>query len=769
MKKLFLTLIVAFATLCGFAQEPRIVESPNYESTNTSTIEFTRIKVNKNETVVSATFWYRYNYWVKICSTCYLKGKNTGKIYKFLRADGIEMDKETFIPISNRLDFKLYFEPVSNEDTSVDFYEGAESGSFEIHGLSLQPDANTLNGSWEEVGNPGNVVAAFIRDKMLYDGEVWKYSIEKRGNDITINIKAAGVTRQLFAVHKKDGTLLLKNERKGKGILLTREQQATEPMDYAFNPDRATPFFFTPGKAVVKGAVVNRKAGAEEVKLMKALVYNNFVRDTGNPELVTINSDGTFQMEFEIPHPQYLYFQEPVNSMVFVVPGDTVVMCCDIVESERGRYSGYSPSVLGKSLSAQLTRWTDFLQMEFEREIGITALDVDNYGQHCATDSTVYAFAEKATPYFTSIFEQAPQLLSKYPLTPIAKDIIITNVANKLFVSIMDVSSLCEASISLPRYYSFLKDELFRKNILDNNYLFCDRENWVLPNIFTFEVYFPYYSHILNDYTNNVFHKRPEFDGYETDNELNDIVMQLSYGPHYTGKYNKQLIDVASAVGYGSIPSTGYIYRAVFDKIQERLGIGNCMLLQRAMVEICHDDEGVEEMMEELIGKMPFLTNPLIATNALSKFRKKVAEKEGVTVASSMHPEAAKWLQALNAKYPGEQIIIDFWGLGCGPCRSAMLAHRELVEKYAGKIRFVYVCDESYNPENEVTEFFTSNNIRGENLRVSADMWKILSYQFQFTGIPHMEILLKDGTMYKKSGRIYLNDDFIDKELLQNK
>ena len=98
-----------------------------------------------------------------------------------------------------------------------------------------------------------------------------------------------------------------------------------------------------------------------------------------------------------------------------------------------------------------------------------------------------------------------------------------------------------------------------------------------------------------------------------------------------------------------------------------------------------------------------------------------------------------------------------------------MLAHRELVEKYAGKIRFVYVCDESYNPEDEVTEFFTSNNIRGENLRVSADMWKILSYQFQFTGIPHMEILLKDGTMYEKNGRIFLNDNFISGELLQNK
>ena len=335
MKKLFLTLIVAIATVCGFAQKPRFVENPNYESTNTSLIEFTRIEVNKSETVVSASFWYMHNYWVKICSSCYLKGNNTGNVYKFLRADGIEMDKETFMPISNRLDFKLYFEPVSNEDTSIDFYEGVESKPFEICVISLQPEANLINGSWEEVGSPGNEVVAFIRDKMLYDGEIWKCNIEKRGNDITINIKATGKTRQLFAVHKKDGILLLKSERKGKGVMLTRKQQAVETTEYAFNPDRVTPFFFTPGKVVVMGAVVNKMVDTKEEKLIKVLVNNYFGKDTGTPELVTINRDGTFQAEFDIPHPQYISFHEPINSTVFVVPGDTVVMCCDVVEGER--------------------------------------------------------------------------------------------------------------------------------------------------------------------------------------------------------------------------------------------------------------------------------------------------------------------------------------------------------------------------------------------------------------------------------------------------
>jgi hypothetical protein len=72
------------------------------------------------------------------------------------------------------------------------------------------------------------------------------------------------------------------------------------------------------------------------------------------------------------------------------------------------------------------------------------------------------------------------------------------------------------------------------------------------------------------------------------------------------------------------------------------------------------------------------------------------------------------------------------------------------------------VCDESYNPEAEVNKFFTENNIKGENMRVSADMWKILSHNFKFSGIPHYEILLKDGTIMDDGNIYHIDDNFIN-------
>ena len=47
MKKLFLTLVVAFATLCGFAQESISVEYPYYETINTRFFDISKVVADK--------------------------------------------------------------------------------------------------------------------------------------------------------------------------------------------------------------------------------------------------------------------------------------------------------------------------------------------------------------------------------------------------------------------------------------------------------------------------------------------------------------------------------------------------------------------------------------------------------------------------------------------------------------------------------------------------------------------------------------------------
>ena len=94
MKKIIFILLMLFTVVSADAQKRQIVENPYYESTNTSRLEITRIETSKKETVVSATLWYRHNYWVRLGETMLLKGKET---FGFRRACGSDLARKTNI------------------------------------------------------------------------------------------------------------------------------------------------------------------------------------------------------------------------------------------------------------------------------------------------------------------------------------------------------------------------------------------------------------------------------------------------------------------------------------------------------------------------------------------------------------------------------------------------------------------------------------------------------------------------------------------------
>jgi len=141
-KNLFLSIIGLLLFSTATIAQIRTIEHPEYESCNTGSLEICKVEMKDSETVLYCDGFGRPDSWIYLTSKSYLKGKS-GKIYKFIRSEGFEMDKEIYMPASGTISFKLYMESLDKNETSFDFMEGENSDQFRILGIKTYKTKST--------------------------------------------------------------------------------------------------------------------------------------------------------------------------------------------------------------------------------------------------------------------------------------------------------------------------------------------------------------------------------------------------------------------------------------------------------------------------------------------------------------------------------------------------------------------------------------------------------------------------------------------------
>jgi thiol-disulfide isomerase/thioredoxin len=141
-KNLFLSIIGLLLFSTATTAQIRTIELPEYESCNTGSLEISKIEINDSVTVLYCDGFGRPKSWIALTTKSYLKGKS-GKIYKFIRSEGFEMDKHIFMPESGNVSFKLYMEALDQTETSFDFMEGEKSDQFQILGIKTYKTKST--------------------------------------------------------------------------------------------------------------------------------------------------------------------------------------------------------------------------------------------------------------------------------------------------------------------------------------------------------------------------------------------------------------------------------------------------------------------------------------------------------------------------------------------------------------------------------------------------------------------------------------------------
>lgn len=113
-------------------------------------------------------------------------------------------------------------------------------------------------------------------------------------------------------------------------------------------------------------------------------------------------------------------------------------------------------------------------------------------------------------------------------------------------------------------------------------------------------------------------------------------------------------------------------------------------------------------------------------------------------------------LDSLLQQHRGRAVYVDFWSTGCGPCRQGMMESWEIKEKLDGKpVDFVYITSTDQSPEKAAADFIGKNKITGRQIRLTPDEWNILAAKYKINGIPHYMLVGPDGRVVNPDYRGY--------------
>ena len=118
--------------------------------------------------------------------------------------------------------------------------------------------------------------------------------------------------------------------------------------------------------------------------------------------------------------------------------------------------------------------------------------------------------------------------------------------------------------------------------------------------------------------------------------------------------------------------------------------------------------------------------------------------------------QPAELIRSLLARYPGRYLLIDFWGMGCGPCRGDIQASKELRAEIAKRndVKLVFIAGEATAEGSEAYHKYVKEWLADEEtVCIPHKEFSRLQEYFRFNGIPHYETITPDGRRVNESYR----------------
>lgn len=472
-----------------------------------------------------------------------------------------------------------------------------------------------------------------------------------------------------------------------------------------------------------------------------------------------INTDGSFEIEVPITYPQFDYFEMGnIHKNLFLMPGDTLsIVTC--MSSAIDPNKGYIPEYFGFDGKLDdgvvVNILTDSL---LYKKYPIKSL----YPEYAVADSDsmkneTYKSNARLGMLLDSVIADLPELLKNLPISSYSKD-ILSSVA---------IGEICEMMEDLDMNFKSAKGSSFRPDE-DGSYSYhkgdsLDYCKFLAPRLKHWDFTF---NNPLLLFNGLILPNRWEYNGIFRDSGLAALGMkELDSGGLYTSAD-----DINE-------PYT------ITDTFLDSIGVGNCFINQFVRANnFMHSLQTVEipsyqtldrykPLVSQLIKHIDsqklndiimdeysnFIKDVMIAENAINSDNDTSILIEGTTEGDV--------LNKIISPYKGNVLFLDFWGIGCGPCRSGMIKQKPLLEQLADQpFRALYIANAEEGLE-ACKKWLRNEEIKGEHIFVTGDDWMRLCGLFNISGIPHGVLIGKDGSIINPDYHFSSEDESLKKAL----
>lgn len=200
------------------------------------------------------------------------------------------------------------------------------------------------------------------------------------------------------------------------------------------------------------------------------------------------------------------------------------------------------------------------------------------------------------------------------------------------------------------------------------------------------------------------------------------------------------------------------IFGSQKELIEQYLGTNQGILFQMIEAHRCYRSiEGFTPLTAQEIAKLESLPSPAykdMLTELNKKLLKKIElnkQKTGYKINEIGEAGNEELFSAIISRFKGHVLLVDFWATWCGPCRTANKAMVPLKEELKDKdILYLYVAGEN-SPKDTWKNMIP--DIHGEHFRLTSHQWKYLMDKFNIQGVPTYFIIDRKGnTVYQQTG-----------------